>query len=414
MRPLVLAIVGIALSIASSSAAGELVVHAVGAARGLRVEAPAPWIEGGFGRLGEGGEADAFRNALRAEAHMGLEWSPAPTLLVQAHALTRTEPGAAGGSRSGLVEAFAQYRPELRSDLTLKLRAGLFFPPTSLENVDPLWQSPYTLTLSAVNAWIGEDVRLGGLDAALVHGRSGSGRLELAACVFGGNDAAGALLAWRGWAFGPRLTVVGEVLPLPPLPTFAPGGPFARQRADGTRPVDELDGRAGWHTRVRWTRPGRLRLQAAWMDNRGDRALHRGQYAWATHWGTAGAEIDVWRLRLVGEGVVGDTGMGPSDAGVDVRFRALYALVGFADGTGRVRLSARYDRFRNTDRDGRPEPNGESGHAFTAAAFVLPRRWLRVGVEYLDMRSDRPSAAFSGAELRDDGRRIQAELRLAF
>jgi hypothetical protein len=405
---------GIVLSLASAASAGELVVHAVGAARGLRVEAPVPWIEGGFGRLGEGGDASSFQNAGRAEAHLGLEWSPAATFLVSLHGTARSEPGAAGGSRVGLVEGFVQYRPELRPDLALRLRAGLFFPPTSLENVDPLWQSPYTLTLSAVNSWIGEEVRLGGLDAAIVHGSPGRGRLELAASVFGGNDAAGALLAWRGWAFGPRLAVVGEVLPLPPLPALEPGAAFGRQRDDGTRPIEELDGRAGWHARARWTRPGRIRLQAAWTDNRGDRGLHRGQYAWATRWGTAGAQLDLWRFRFVGEGVVGDTGMGPHDAGVDVRFRAVYALATLADGPGRVRVSARYDAFRNTDRDGRNEPDGESGHAFTVAALVSPRRWLRLGVEYVALRSDRPAAAFSGGDLRNDARRAQAELRVVF
>ena len=40
------------------------------------------------------------------------------------------------------------------------------FLPTSRENVDPLWQSPYTLTLSSLNTWIGEEVRLAGLDVA--------------------------------------------------------------------------------------------------------------------------------------------------------------------------------------------------------------------------------------------------------
>jgi hypothetical protein len=404
----------LAFCAAAPVAAGEVVVHGVGAARGVAAEGPTPWIDGGFGRLGEGGEDGAFAGAARAEAHLGLDWSPTADVSVWLHGTARTEPGAAGGWRGGLVEAFVQYRPELRPDLALKFKAGLFFPPTSLENVDPLWQSPYTLTLSALNSWIGEEVRLGGLDGALLHGRAGSGRLELGAAVFGGNDTSGALLAWRGWAFGPRLAVAGEVLPLPPLPTLEPGGRFERQRDDGTRPVDELDGRLGWHVRARWTRPGRARLQASWTDNRGDRGLYRGQYAWATRYAQAGAELDAGPFRLVAEGIVGDTGMGPAGQGVDVRFRAAYALVSWAGAEGRLRLSARYDWFRNDDRDGLPEPNDEYGDAGTLALFYAPRPWVRLGLEYFDLRSDRPAAEYSGADESTNARRAQAEVRLTF
>ncbi len=160
----------------------------------------------------------------RGEAHLGLDWSPSPVVLVRLHATARTEPGAAGGWRAGLAEAFLQYRPELRPSLALRLRAGLLFPPTSRENVDPFWQSPYTLTLSSVNTWIGEEVRLAGLDVAAQLGAPGGGRLELAAMAFGGSDTAGALLAWRGWAHGTRLSVAGRRCPCrlsPPSPPAA-------------------------------------------------------------------------------------------------------------------------------------------------------------------------------------------------
>ena len=170
---------------------------------------------------------------------------------------------------------------------------GLLFPPTSRENVDALWQSPYTLTLSAVNSWIGEEVRLAGLDVAAQLGAPGGGHLELGAMVFGGCDTAGALLAWRGWALGTRLSVAGETLPLPPLPSLARGGAFAEQRDDGTRPLEELDGRVGWHARARWSGAGVGLVQGAWTDTRGDRGLHRGQYAWATRFASAGAEAQV-------------------------------------------------------------------------------------------------------------------------
>jgi len=151
---------------------GEIALHGLAAGRAVAVESRDPWINGAFGRLTDGGDATRFEGMPRGDAHLGLDWSPSEVLLVWLHGTARTEPGAAGGWRAGLVEAFVQYRPELTPAVALRARAGLMFPPTSRENVDPLWQSPYTLTLSAVNTWLGEEVRLGGLDVAARLGAS--------------------------------------------------------------------------------------------------------------------------------------------------------------------------------------------------------------------------------------------------
>jgi hypothetical protein len=402
------------IAAAAHAAAGDLAVQAVAAGRAITVESREAWIDGGFGRLTEGRRPDTFESLARGEAHLGVEWTPSAALLLRLHGTARTEPDAAGGWRAGLTEAFLQYRPELRPSLALRFRGGLLFPPTSRENVDPLWQSPYTLTLSAVNTWIGEEMRPVGLDVAAQLGEPGGSRFELAGLAFGGSDTAGALLAWRGWAMGARLSVAGETLPLPPLPTLAPGGAFGEQLAAGTRPIDELDGRLGWHVRGRWSREGTGLVQAAWTDTRGDRELHAGQYAWATRFASLAAELRLGSFRLVAEGLAGDTGMGlVTGPHVDLRIRAAYALVSFAGGK-RLRLTARYDRFRNDDRDGVAEPNDESGWAITLAGFYAPRPWLRFGVEYLDLRADRPAAAFAGTDVEAGARRGQAELRLRF
>jgi hypothetical protein len=200
-------------------------------------------------------------------------------------------------------------------------------------------------------------------------------------------------------------------LPLPPLSTLGPGGAFAEQRDDGTRPVDELDGRSGWHARARYARDGRFRIQAAYTDNRGDRALHRGQYAWRTWFAQAGLEANLGPdLTLVAEGALGDTGMGPPapDPHVDLRFRTGYVLVSWS--RGGFRVSGRVEAFDNQDR----EPNGEDGWALTGAVFWQATRLVRVGAEYLSVRAQRPAAAFSGGDPDTDARRALLELRLAF
>jgi hypothetical protein len=325
------------------------------------------------------------------------------------------EPSSYGGQRAGLVEAFLQFRPELSPATALRFRAGLFFPPTSFENVEPLWQSPYTITLSALNTWIGEEVRLTGLEAAWI--RTGNRhRFELAGSAFGVNDPTGTLVAWRGFALGDRLSTLGEVLPLPPLSSLEDGQAFARQRDDGTRPIDELDGRLGYAARARFSRVDVFRIQAAFTDNRGDRRLHEGQYSWATRFAQAGFEAKLGpRLVLVTEGALGDTGMGPAVPGgplVQVRFRTGYALLSWRGGAWR--LSARVDGFRNDDRDGTAEPDGESGWAWTAAVLFTPWSALRLGLEYVAVNGDRPAAAWSGADADTRARRALVEARLVF
>jgi hypothetical protein len=396
--------------------AGEFDLLGVVWARGLVVEGQPAWLEGGFGRLTEGAaDPQDSLATLRGALHLGIDWKPSETWLVHAHGVAQGEPASYGGRRVGLVEAYLQFRPELTPKDTLRLRAGSFFPPTSLENTEPLWQSPYTVTLSALNAWIGEEVRLTGLDASWIR-KGDRDRLELSAVAFGVNDSSGALIGWRGWSLGDRLSTAGEVLPLPPLTTLEPGEAFGEQRDDGTRPVDELDSRLGYMARARWSRPEAFRIQAAFTHNRGDRRLHRGQYSWDTRFAQAGLELPLGKdFTLVAEGVLGDTGMGPAVAGgprVDVRFKVGYALLSWRRGAWRV--TARFDGFDNEDRDSTAEPGQESGWAATAALFWQPRPLVRLGAELLTVRADRPAAAFSGADPDTDTRRVLLELRLLF
>jgi hypothetical protein len=400
---------------ADPSGAGELSVNGALWARPLWTQGQSSWLEGGFGRLTEGasGPQDTDWTG-RGQLHLGVTWTPSEEWRVRAHGVAQGEPSRYGGQRFGLVEAFAQYRPELTPALALRFRAGSFFPQTSLENVDPLWQSPYTLTLSALNTWTAEELRLTGLDAALVRRLPGGGSVELAGAAFGVNDTSGALLAWRGWTLGDRLTTHGERLPLPPLTTLAPGAAFGEQ-AEGTQPLDELDGRPGWQARASWTSPGGGGVRAAYLDNRGDRALHDGQYAWATRFATLGVELPIGALRVLAEGGQGSTGMGPALPGgphVDVDFRAGYVMLSWSRGAWRA--SARFDAFDNRDRDGTAEPGQESGHAVTLAAFWTHGARLRLGAEYLELRAQRPAAATSGADPDTDARRALVELRLRF
>ncbi len=285
------------------AAAGQWDLQGAVSGRAFAADGPQAWIDGGLGRLLEGGTPSGERDSgLRGELQLGLDWKPSETWLVHAHGVLHAEGSASRGATGGLVEAFVQFRPELTPQTALRLRAGLLFPSTSFENTESLWQSPYTLTLSALNTWIGEEVRLTGLEAMVVRKTDRGDRLELAGAAFGVDEPAGALPAWRGWSFGDRLTTAGERLPLPPLRSFEPGQAFADQQ-DKTQPIDDLEHRIGWHARARWVRPGALRLQGAYTQNGGDRSLHDGQYSWDTRFGQAGLEATLGpSVTLVAEG----------------------------------------------------------------------------------------------------------------
>lgn len=381
--------------------------------RAAEVASPVPWIEAGFGKLVDGREGEGFESAFQGEAQLGLDLRGGDVVRVHLHGVARTQPDAALGQQVGLVEAFALYRPRLSDSTRLRVTAGTFFPPTSRENTAPLWSSPYTLTLSALNSWIAEEVRLTGLEIGVTH-ETVRDELVAAIMAFGANDSSGALLAWRGWAMGDRLSTVGEDLPLPPLPTLEPGGAFGMQRAEGTRPIDELDDRPGWGARARWSRQDVALLQASYLDNRGDRALHRGQYAWRTRMLSLGGELHLGsRLVVVAEAARGDTGMGvESGPHVDLDFATGYVLASWRAGS--VRLSARYDRFENQDRDQTAEPDQEDGQAVTVAVLWEPAPHVRVGLEGLQLWNDRPAAAFAGANEDVDAKRLLAELRIRF
>ena len=102
--------------------------------------------------------------------------------------LARHEQSGTVGKRAGIVQAYADL-----SISALRLRAGSFWLPTSRENVDPLWTSRYTITYSALNSWIGQEVRPLGADLQF----SPNFYFTMGATAFRGNDTMGTLLASR-------------------------------------------------------------------------------------------------------------------------------------------------------------------------------------------------------------------------
>jgi hypothetical protein len=324
------------------------------AARAVNASGPESWLDGGIGRLETGGNRDEFD----AVAQLGFDWIPSRHFDLHVSGVARPE-------EAGLIEAYADGRLLFGLD-ELQLRAGQFFLPTSRENKDALWASPYAISFSSLNTWIAQEVRPIGVDLEWRHTLQRGHVLTTAATAFRGNDSMGALLGWRGWTVGNRLSAWNEVLPLPPLASFKTF--FDDQRDDGTKPFGrDLDGNTGYAARVRYSVPQRGNVQYAYVDNRGDRQLHRGEYAWATDFHLLGGEIGNTDTFVVAAEVVrGSTGMGFAPAFVQGDFYAAYLLL--SGKRGRNRWTARYDVFGVDEKDfSLADANDESGRSWTLA-----------------------------------------------
>lgn len=383
--------------------------------RAARTDQTTGWLDGGLGKLRWGGEEGEPRTVLAlAQSAAVFRASLGEELRAYAHVDVDTGSYPVSGLAGlDLVEGWLSYRPRLSSALGVRLRGGHLYPPLSLENDGVAWSPTRTLTPSALNAWIGEEVRVTGLEASLEVFLPTSD-LTFTGAVFGGNDPCGSLLAWRGWAMGDRQSGFSDRLPLAALPTFEQDGIFPAQDP-WVAPFREVDGRAGWYAAASYVLPERLELRALLYDNRGDPlALEDGQYAWKTRFSGVGAKLRLSRgVEVLGQFLDGWSAMGPEGA-VDAYYRTWYLLASATRGPHR--LSVRYDEFRVRDEDryGAVDPNAEEGDAWTVAwSFELDRQ-TSVLLELLSVDATRPARALVGLPERARETLVQVGVRGRF
>jgi hypothetical protein len=343
------------------------------------------WTNRGLGKLEHSG-ADFAADAIFA-------WRPDFTPRVSAHVALALQSSVRGVA--GLDEAYLRLRRDLEAGFGVSARAGLFFPPASLEHDGAEWTTHHTLTPSAIGSWIAEEVKVAGAELTL-HTALADRPVSLTVAAFGANDTAGALLTFRGWALHDIRATAGQTLPLPPVtPVFS-------DQAWRTWPVAEVDGRVGGYGRVEVALSDALSLSAMVYANRGDpKALRSGQYAWQTRFATVGAS-----LRTPGDTTVlaqvmhGSTVMGLDAnrrAMTSVSFSAGYLLVSKPLRTGSI--TARIDAFAIDDRSFLDlENNAEKGAAATGAWATPLAGSTEMVAEVLAVWSDRPARARIGAQ----------------
>ena len=174
----------------------------------LRAVAPTDqtsWLKGGLGKFRYGNsESIGGEAVLQANYKFGG--------VFQAVTVLRAEPDTLGGLDA--LETYLRYDDSDGGDFAWSVKGGAFFPTISLENDDLGWTSPYTLTPSAINSWIGNELRTIGSEGTL-RWKSGLGTISLIGALTCCNDEAGILMADRGWSMDDRPTGLFERLRLP-------------------------------------------------------------------------------------------------------------------------------------------------------------------------------------------------------
>jgi hypothetical protein len=359
------------------------------------------WRDGGLGKFGTGnGDFVPMLSEISALGQAQL----LPELSATAHA--RFAPDQR--SVVDLVEAYLRYRPVSTTRLRWSFKAGAFFPPISLENDGIGWTALWTLTPSAINSWVGEELRTIGGETR-VEWRGDGHQIEATAALFGVNDPTGILLAERGWAFGERPLGLFDRNRLPDV-TLRPG----QTAPIYSLPFQEIDGRVGWYTGLAWRATGYGKLALLYYDNAADGSASTGQYAWHTDFWSVGAETEIAPLVFKAQYMVGATEFAPVGLRSHTDFEAAYLLVGWELGE-RWRLAGRVDRFSTAGL----APRGlvdysETGYAGTAALTWRPADWMRVTGELLQIDSTRRQRALAGISPHSSDTQVQLSVRLFY
>jgi hypothetical protein len=288
------------------------------------------------------------------------------------------------------------------------------WPPVSLEHEGADWHVKDSITPSAINTWIGEEVRPAAAEGTLST-TVGENRLRFSAAIMAANDTAGTLLTFRGWALHDRTTLAFNRQPLPPL-----DNEIATYQAPYTHPLLDIpDGfahRPGYYAKVAWQLPIPVRVELFRYDNRANPidVTDDLEWGWRTRFNNLGLVAKLAAgAEIKGQAMLGTTRMGFADDGrrwVDNRFRSAFLL--FTKPFGRFGVTVRAEGFdtRNRGSDVRDEYDDSGWSAMIAGK----RDWDHITalVELLHVSSRREDREDFGLAPRQDQTQVQAELRM--
>jgi hypothetical protein len=364
------------------------------------------FLYGGLGLL----RYDDDHDGLRLN-RLALDFDASLTESLQAHGTI----AAAEGSENSVIdltEAFLEWRPYPQSQWSWRTKIGAFYPPISLENRSVAWQSIYSLSPSAINTWIGEEVRTIGMELRATNSGASTQRVfdvSLIAAVYGWNDPMGVLLFQRGWAIHDYEVPVFGAIPRP----------FPRGTHDQSIEFShEIDGRAGYYAGLETRWYGRHVFRALHYDNRGDPAQsNRTDGAWRSRFDAVGVRLELPSgLTLMSQWMGGDTGVGPS---ADRRgmliadFHSWFALASYL--VQQHRFTVRYESMGvHSTRGTRYFDSEQDAHALTAAyTYHYDLHWL-VGLEALRIDGTLQQRELKGLPAAAIEQQLQIAVRYSF
>lgn len=391
-----------ALSCGSAVRAGEFDVSFEADVRAVVAESRRSFLDGGLGKLryGNGGGLELGRLRIAVDGALG----ESARLHIDASAWSTADT-----NPLDLTEAYLEWRPVPQSAWRSRMRAGAFYPKISLEHRAAGWTNPYTLSSSALNTWVGEELRTIGAEYVLEYRNLDAQApvdFGLTVAGFGGNDPAGVVVALRGFALHDRQTpLFGR------LRTWVPDGPQSRVL------FREIDGRPGVYVGVHARRDGRFELRALRYNNRADPAAFSPSiqdYAWRTLFDSLGARFESssgW--TVIAQTLAGETSIGPG--GHDRwDFRAAFVLAALQ--RGKHRFAARADRFAMDQRVSKfPGDLGrDRGHAWTLGWTAQLRDALALSAELIQVNSNYNWRNFLGEAPHAVERSLQLGIRYQF
>ncbi len=356
--------------------------------RAVGTDATQSRLTGGLGKLRYDDSQDGLRLGY---VELGYRADPTETLRVSAQAYAY---GDHDVNMLDLTELYAEWREIPSSDWRSRVRVGAFYPAISLENRMQGWRSPYTLSFSAINTWIGEELRTIGAEYNLDWlGRSHGHDFDftLTAAAYGWNDTAGTVLATRGWGLHDRQsTLFGR---------YANSGSPLPQR---TLFFDDLDKRAGYYAGATANYRGLLELRALHYDNRADLAKENetiNDSTWQTYFDSYGAR---WTpnesLTFIGQWLHGRTFADADLPHNAWSYNSEFLLASLHSGA--MRYSVRYDRFEMQQTYSSfeyiPILLADHGHAWTLSCSREFNRHWSVALEGIETDSNVPLRALLG------------------
>jgi hypothetical protein len=311
-----------------------------------------------------------------------------------------------------VLDAFARWRPVSTTRWRWSVKGGAFFVPVSLENTGIGWTSEWTLTPSAINSWVGDELRTIGTEIML-EWRGDVDHLEVTLAGFGWNQPAGVALADRGWSFNGRAIGLFDSLRLPNViaqSRAAPGQPSGALYTDEFR---QIDSSPGWYGGVAWERPEFGRIAVLRYDNEANPSAHDSEFAWHTQFWSASVSSGIGDVVLLAQAMAGSTEIAPGGSSSKTDFWAAYVLAGYE--RDKWRYAVRVDEFGTSG----PSSNGsvstsEHGTALTTAVTWSPLKFLSVIGEVLAIDYTRPQRVLEGLPSHAIEGQAQMAVRISF